>query len=88
MTITGWFRISRHGHEPWSGGVAIDPHGLNCAVDPSDFAQRVRAAVGVTPAAAPQTDPVTEEPAPADAKEDGAAIKAVNEVLNFLSTWN
>ncbi len=25
-----WLRITRRGHEPWEGGVASDPHGLNC----------------------------------------------------------
>jgi hypothetical protein len=50
-TITGWFRISRRGYEPWSGGVASDPHGLNCAVDPAAFAQWDQAAVGIEPPA-------------------------------------
>jgi hypothetical protein len=94
--MTGWFRISRRGHEPWKGGVASDPHGLNCAVDPTAFAQRVQAAAGIEQ---PATDSVVEagaaaeEPTPdgdtnAAPKEDGKVVKAVDGVLDFFSKWN
>ena len=96
--ITGWFRISRRGHEPWSGGVASDPHGLNCAVDPTAFAQRVQAAVGIEPpppdsaetpagdtgVVADQSGPDTEvAPNPS-----GKVTKAVDGVLDFFSRFN
>jgi hypothetical protein len=96
-TITGWFRISRHGHEPWKGGVASDPHGLNCAVDPTEFAMRVQQAVGIDPsepvAAEPVEAPVQSAPADDDAanvepKPDGKVVKAVDGVLDFFSKWN
>jgi len=45
--LTGWFRIRRRGHEPWKDGIATDPHGANCPCDPTEFAERVRAAVGL-----------------------------------------
>jgi hypothetical protein len=97
-TITGWFRISRRDHEPWKGGVASDPHGLNCAVDPTAFAQRVQAAAGIEP---PVPDPVEDvdtdagldERAPGGETEtapkpDSKAVKAVDGVLDFFSKWN
>lgn len=41
---TNWFWVVRRGHEAWRKGVSSDPCGVVCAVDPSAFAERVRAA--------------------------------------------
>jgi hypothetical protein len=71
-TITGWFRISRRGYEPWSGGVASDPHGLNCAVDPAAFAQRVQAAVGIEPPAPDSAEQPSGNSNTDDAVDQGA----------------
>jgi hypothetical protein len=99
--ITGWFRIARRGHEPWKGGVASDPHGLNCAVDPTAFAQRVQQVVGIhrptTDSAEPPTGDAgtTAEPdakrdadGQAEPKPDGKVTKAVDGVLDFFSRLN
>jgi hypothetical protein len=93
--FTGWFRISRRDHEPWKGGVASDPHGLNCAVDPTAFAHRVQAAAGIEqPATASAGEAeVSEEPTvdvdtDAAPKPDGKVVKAVDGVLDFFSKWN
>ncbi len=93
-TLTGWFRISRRGHEPWKGGVASDPHGLNCPVDPTDFAKRVQAEVGLGeqtpgPGAAEPEPPAAVGSAPEDQAQEkpGAVTKAVDGVLTFLSKW-
>jgi hypothetical protein len=97
-TITGWFRILRRGYEPWKGGVASDPHGLNCAVDPTTFAQRVQAAAGVEQplpdsVAEADTESTPEEATPAadseaEPKPDGKVVKSVDGVLDFFSKWN
>jgi hypothetical protein len=81
----GWFRISRRDHEPWTGGVASDPHGMNCAVDPTEFANRVRTAAGIA-SAAPDPEPAVEQEVPK--QEDGEVVKAVDGALDFLSKWN
>jgi hypothetical protein len=96
-----WFRISRRGHEPWKGGVASDLHGLNCSIDPTAFAQRVQAAVGIeSPApdsaeqpagdAAATAEPDTKHDAASQAepKPDGNVTKAVDGVLDFFSRFN
>jgi hypothetical protein len=92
--ITGWFRISRRGHEPWTGGVASDPHGLNSPVDPTDFAKRVQAAVGLDSrtlvSEAPEPEPApepTEDAKDHEPEKPGAVTKAVDGVLTFLSKW-
>jgi hypothetical protein len=43
---TNWFWVVRRGHEPWRKGVSSDPCGVVCGVDPTAFAERVRAAAG------------------------------------------
>jgi hypothetical protein len=91
-----WFRITRRGHEPWKGGVASDPHGLNCAVDPTPFAQRVQQVVGIhqpttdsaeqpTGHAGTTAEPDAEHDADgqAEPKPDGKVTKAVDGVLDF-----
>jgi len=96
--FTGWFRITRRDHEPWKDGVASDPHGMNCAVDPTAFAHRVKAAAGIEQPAfhsvsEADTSAVPELPTPdGDAKvapkQDGKVVKAVDGVLDFFSKWN
>lgn len=93
-----WFRITRRGDEPWKGGVASDPHGLNCSVDPTAFAERVRAAAGVVQPTTDSAEPPTGDKAEPDAeqdaygqaepKPDGKAVKAVDGVLDFFSRFN
>jgi|GEM_PF-3046475 len=91
--ITGWFRIQRKGYAPWQDGVATDPHGLNCPCDPTEFAQRVRAAVGLPDAPAPEPVEQPPEPPEAEAAPEGGepekkglntAYKVVDGVLDIL----
>lgn len=93
-------RISRRGHDPWKGGVASDPRGLNCAVDPTAFAQRVQAAVGIKPPAPDSaeqqagdsaTDAALEQSDPdtgVEPKPDGKVTKAVDGFLDLLGRFN
>ena len=96
--FTGWFRISRRDHEPWLDGVASDPHGMNCAVDPTAFAHRVKAAAGIEQPvfdsvseadtnAAPEL-PIPDGDTKVAPKQDGKVVKAVDGVLDFFSNWN
>jgi hypothetical protein len=89
--ITGSFRISRRGHAPWSGGVASDP---------TAFAQRVQAAVGIDPPAPDSaeqsavdtdTDAVCDQGAPdteGAQKPSGKVTKAVDGFLDLFSRFN
>jgi hypothetical protein len=42
--FNSWFRVVPRGHDAW-GESAHSPHGLTCGVDPTEFAERVTAAV-------------------------------------------
>ena len=59
---THWFWVVRRGQHPWRKGVWRDPGGLVCTVDPTDFAERVRAAVAR--AAPVDTEPLAETARP------------------------
>jgi hypothetical protein len=95
-----WLRITRRGHEPWKGGVSSDPHGMNCYVDTTEFAQRVQQAVGIQPTldsaerVTGDADAAAEPSAERDAdgqvepKPDGKVVKAVDGVLDFFSKFN
>jgi hypothetical protein len=43
--INSWFRVVPRGHDAWDEGAHSNPHGLTCGVDPTAFAERVKAAV-------------------------------------------
>ena len=56
---TNWFWVVRRGHQAPRGGAPSDPCGVVSGADPSDFAERVRAAVArVAPVEAPELAPV------------------------------
>jgi hypothetical protein len=43
--FNSWFRVLPRGHEEWLDSMHSDPHALTCGVDPTEFAERVKAAV-------------------------------------------
>ena len=64
--FTSWFYVALRDQPPWLHGVAKNPHGLTCGVDPTPFAEAVKAAAGsVTP-----LEPGAWEPAEAPDQPD------------------
>jgi hypothetical protein len=49
--FSGWFRVMPRGVPHRNRGAATDPHGLVCAADPTEFAERVKAAMATAPPA-------------------------------------
>jgi hypothetical protein len=45
---SSWFRVVLRGHDAWDEGAHLNPHCLTCSVDPTEFAERVKAAVSKT----------------------------------------
>jgi hypothetical protein len=43
--FSSWFRVVPRGHDAWDESTHLNPHGLTCSVDPTEFAERVKAAV-------------------------------------------
>src|SRR6478735_8181542 len=43
--FSSWFRVVPRGHDAWVESAHVNPHGLTCSVDPTEFADRVKAAV-------------------------------------------
>ncbi len=43
--FSSWFRVVPCGHDAWVESAHVNPHGLTCSVDPTELAERVKAAV-------------------------------------------
>lgn len=57
---TNWFWVVQRGDKPWRKGVWCDPRGVVSTVDPTEFAESVRAAVALaSPADAVEVDGVS-----------------------------